>query len=143
MADYARVLELTPNDLAAYHGRGRVHAQMGQHALAVADNEAALRIAPDDLRTCNNLAWLLATSPQDEVRNPERAVELARKACERPGEPDCGLLDTLAAAYAANGQFAEAVQQQTKALELASEEAKADYRMRLELYQSGHAYREV
>ena len=53
------------------------------------------------------------------------------------------MLDTLAAAYAANGQFAEAVEQQTKALELVPEQGKADYRRRLELYQAGQAYRET
>jgi tetratricopeptide (TPR) repeat protein len=143
LADYTKAQEVSPDDLAAYHGRGRVYAQMGQHALAIADNEAALRIAADDRRTCNNLAWLLATCPQDELRNPARAVELARKACAAANEPEVGLLDTLAAALAANGQFAEAVEQQTKALELAAEEAKADYRMRLELYQMGQAYREA
>ena len=69
-------------------------------------------------------------------------MELARTACERTGWQDAGKLDTLAASLAADGKFAEAVEQQTKALELAAEGDKADYRMRLELYQAGQTYRE-
>src|SRR5262249_49009214 len=122
---------------------GRLYARLGQHALAVADNEAALRLAPDDARTCNNLAWLLATSPQDELRDPARAVALARQACERTGGQGGCSLDTPAAGLAASGQFAEAVEQQSRAVELAREEDRADYRMRLELYQARQAYREA
>jgi tetratricopeptide (TPR) repeat protein len=143
LADYAKALELAPDDLAAYHARGRLYARLGQHGLAVADNEAALRVAPDDPRTCNNLAWLLATCPQDALRDPGRAVKLAQKACEGTGWQDVGSLDTLASALAANGRFAEAVEQQSKVLELAREEDRADYRVRLELYKAGQPYLEA
>ena len=56
--------------------------------LAIADSEASLSLMPDDTRTCNNLAWLLATCSDETLRNPARAVELARTACERLGEAD-------------------------------------------------------
>ena len=47
-----------------------------------------------------------------------------------------------AVAYAAAGQFAEAMQWQEKALELCGESENADYRSRLELYRAGQPYRE-
>ena len=51
-------------------------------------------------------------------------------------------LDTLAAAYAANGQFDEAVHWQSQAVELAEEAEKEDYRRRLALYEAGQPCRE-
>jgi tetratricopeptide (TPR) repeat protein len=53
---------------------------------------------------------------------------------------NAGFLDTLAVACAAAGQFAEAIEFQRRAIDLASEEEKAEYRARLELYEAGRAY---
>ncbi len=51
-----------------------------------------------------------------------------------------GHLDTLAVAYAAAGRFAEAVECQRRAVELAPEQEKAEYRSRLGLYEAGRPY---
>ena len=54
------------------------------------------------------LAWLLATHPDPDIREPLNAIEVA-EGLRRDGkrlEPD--QLDTLAAAYAAAGRFPEA-----------------------------------
>ena len=55
-------------------------------------------------------------------------------------EPSC--LDTLAVALAASGQFEEAVRGQRRALELAGEGEREDYRARLALYEAGQPYQE-
>ena len=64
----------------------------------------------------NNLAWLLATSRDASLRDPERALELALRARTLAAKPDAAsdrehaaVLDTLAAAQAAAGRFSEAV----------------------------------
>ena len=49
---------------------------------------------------------------------------------------------TLAAACAENGSFGEAVEWQSKAIQLAPGQAKDELRSTLELYQSGKPYRE-
>ena len=41
-----------------------------------------LELAPQNAQACNNLAWLLATCPDAKVRDPRRALELARRAIE-------------------------------------------------------------
>jgi tetratricopeptide (TPR) repeat protein len=52
-------------------------------------------------------------------------------------------LDTLAAAYAEEGQFEKALEWQKKALELAPENFKADLNTRLKLYEAGKPYRDA
>ena len=109
LADLDAAIRLSPGDVAALHNRGRIRARRGDHTGAVADNLEALRLRPDDARTCNNLAWLWATTPRDELRDPVKAVEHARKACELTNWQEPGYLDTLAVAYAAAGRFEEAI----------------------------------
>src|SRR5262249_28344696 len=134
-------LRLGPGDTAALLNRGRVLALLGQHEEALADARAAVQQAPDDAAALNDLAWLLACCPRDDLRRPEEAVELATKAFEMRG--DATTLDTLAAALAAAGRFEEAVQRQREAVEKADELAKADFGVRLALYEAGQPYREA
>jgi tetratricopeptide (TPR) repeat protein len=56
----------------------------------------------------NNLAWHLATSNDPKLRNPAEAVRLAEAAC-READRHASYLDTLATAYAANGQRDQAI----------------------------------
>jgi tetratricopeptide (TPR) repeat protein len=143
LADYTRAIELNTRHLPAYHNRGRLHARRGDYAAALADNLEALKIDPDNDRTLNNLAWLWATCPRDSLRDGARALEHALRACERTDWEVAGYLDTLATAYAECGQFEEAARWQARAVELASEEEKADYQSRLELYRQGKPYRDA
>jgi tetratricopeptide (TPR) repeat protein len=128
LADFTEALRLNPDDLAGYLNRGRVYTLRGEYERAIADNEEALRRAPDDVRILNNLAWLWATCPVAELRNGPRAVEYSRRACEATGWEDAGHLDTLAAAYAACGEFEEAARWERLALEKAPEAERADFR---------------
>ena len=66
----------------------------------------------------------------------------ATKACELYRWKDSTGLATLAAAYAESGDFKQAVEQQKKAIELASEENRAAYLSRLKLYKQGKPYRD-
>jgi tetratricopeptide (TPR) repeat protein len=140
LADFTAALRLEPNSVILYHNRGRIHSLLGNYEQAIADNSEALRLQPDNAATCNNLAWLWAMNPCGEQRDPARAIEFARRACEQTQWQIAGFIDTLAAALASAGQFAEAVEQQRRAVELASADEKAEYRVRLELYESGRVY---
>ncbi|MHB1425057.1 MAG: tetratricopeptide repeat protein [Gemmataceae bacterium] len=140
LADYNAALRLEPKDVVLHHNRARTHSLLGNHEQAIADNLEALRLEPDNPATCNNLAWLWATNPQLEQRDPARAIEFARRACDLAQWRNAGFLDTLAVAYAAAGQFAEAVEHERRALELASAGEKAEYQARLELYEAGKPF---
>lgn len=96
--------------------------------------------ADDALRTTieHDLAWLLAVAPDDDVRNGQRAVELTQKVLLARGQPNAGLCDTLAAAFADQGDFTAAVRWQNKVTELRkNEDGNEIYRQRLPLYEAG------
>jgi TPR repeat protein len=86
----------------------------------------------------NNLALLLATTNNAKVRDPKQAIVLAMKAVAAGKNPD--YLDTLAAAYFADGQTDKAVEMEEKAL--ARDPENDSYKKAYAKYQaSAHANR--
>ena len=115
---FTKVLKWDPDTANALRGRGDAYLNLGKHKEAIADFESALAIDDKDQSLLNNLAWVLATSPFDEFRNGERAVELATKACELTAFQMPHILSTLAAAHAELGDFESAIKWSTQAVEL-------------------------
>jgi tetratricopeptide (TPR) repeat protein len=136
------VVEREPKNWRAR--RIRADALLGQskHHDAVADYEAALEIEPKDSGLLNNLAWVLATSPDDSVRNGKRAVELAEAACRETQYKEAHILSTLAAGYAEQGDFAAARKWSEKALDVATEDERAALGKELESYRAEKPWRE-
>jgi tetratricopeptide (TPR) repeat protein len=81
----------------------------------------AVRINPNDVASCNNLAWLLATSADASLRNGADAVRFAQHACDLTGDTEPAIVGTLAAAYAESGRFDEAIATAEKAKSVALE----------------------
>ena len=88
------------------------------------------------------MAWIWATSSDAARRDGNQALAYATKACELSGWNNADFLSTLAAAYAECGNFQQALHWQKRALEFVGEKDTAKLRSRLELYQSGKAYRD-
>jgi tetratricopeptide (TPR) repeat protein len=86
-------------------------ASLGQSpfAAAAARLEQVLQLQPDSVDALNELAWLCATCPEPKLRDAAKALRLAKHAANLTGRKDPGVLETLAAAYAEAGQFAEAI----------------------------------
>lgn len=80
----------------------------GQSTEAVAVFRRLLRENPDTPELLNNLACLLAENPNASAHDPAAAVSYALRAAELTDRKDPRILDTLAAALAANRQFEEA-----------------------------------
>jgi cytochrome c-type biogenesis protein CcmH/NrfG len=119
---------------------------MKANAHAVGQYREALRLRPDWIEALNNLAWILATSSADDLRNGKEAVALASHAVELTRTNSAGALDTLAAALAETSRFSEAV----TALEMAAALVKsnsetslaAEIQSHLESYKAGKPWRE-
>jgi tetratricopeptide (TPR) repeat protein/tRNA A-37 threonylcarbamoyl transferase component Bud32 len=89
----------------------------------------------------NRIAWRLATSPSSEFRNGTNVISLAGKAVTLTSRTNAVYLDTLAAAYAACGQYTNAVKVQQEAIAMMrDEEPKKNYASRLRLYQAKMPY---
>lgn len=125
----------------------RLLYDLGRHAEQLAAVKAGAEQCPSRLDNLNNYAWVLATSPDDALRDGPRAVEVAQALLARRGEPDPGYLDTLAAALAEAGRFEEAVATQARVLGLLESSgvpapALAASRARLEAYRDGRPTRD-
>ena len=139
----------TKSNLEAYINShinlGVVLTQQGRPDKAMAYYEKVIVIDPNNTIAMNNLAWLLATYPDDNFRNGKRAVELAERACNITDYKIPKLLDTLAAAYAEEKRFTEAIETATKSLDLAALQKNPaaqirQIRFRLEQYQTGKPF---
>jgi spermidine synthase len=101
-----------------------------------------MRLAPGYLEAANNLAWLLATAADRQLREPAEAIRLVEAAALESSDPD--MLDTLAAAYAAAGRFQEANATALRAAGRADESGAptlaGDFRERAALYRAGKPY---
>jgi tetratricopeptide (TPR) repeat protein len=113
--------------------------QLGRHPEAAAVLTEALRRFPDDHELAHNLARLLATTPDQTVRDGPTALRLASAVRDRTGGGDPRVLDTLAAAYAADGQFDLALETARQAATLARGLGQAD--MALQIEQHAREYR--
>lgn len=148
-----RVIEIDPNNVTAVSTLGNEHMLLKQNGEAVKQFRRALELRPlekggKDINPAiwaNNVAWILSTSPDANLRDGKEALRWAKAACEATNyQPQ--FVDTLAAAYAENGEFDEAVKFAQQFLDQsthvdASEVQRA--KDRLKLYQSRQPYRET
>lgn len=104
----------------------------------------ALRLKPDLPEALNDLAWILATSPQEQFRNGAEAVRLAERACQLTEYRQAMLVGTLAAAYAETGRFKEGAGMARKAQKLALAGGEKELAEKNEalarLFETGKAY---
>jgi protein O-mannosyl-transferase len=138
------VLKIDPN-LASVNKVLEVALLSGGHfKKAVVHMKRYLEIEPNDTGTKNNLAWILATSPDPNIRNPSDAIRLAQEACNAVKFKDPTALDTLAAAYASKGRFADAVAAARTAINLAGDanqpQLKNTIQNHLGFYMQGKSY---
>jgi len=143
---FNKVLEIKPDEAHAHYNLGQAYAQQGDSEKAFYHWNEALKLQPDSVVFINNLARIMAIHRNPKFRNPAEAVRLALQACEMTGYNDPEFLDTLAAAYAADGKFSQATETAEKAIKLAEAASQKDLaqeiRQRMQLYKIGKAYRE-
>jgi rhomboid protease GluP len=97
---------------------GDLYLEEKVYSEAIKHYQQALKLNPQDAAVHNNLAWLYATSEDEQFRNPQGALEHAEKAVELSQWRQAAFIDTLAEALYVNGRYDEAVKTQTRALKL-------------------------
>jgi tetratricopeptide (TPR) repeat protein len=106
----------------------------------------AMALKPISIALMNNVAWVLATHPDQDVRRAEEALHVAQRAANETGQANPVVLDTLAAAYANANQYDLTISTARSALELLTtpgqEALKKKILGRLSLYEQEQAYRE-
>jgi tetratricopeptide (TPR) repeat protein len=144
--DYSEAIRLDPKFALAYRNRAATWLSQKKYDKALGDYNEAIRLEPNNPSTYNNVAWLVATCRVDSVRDSKAAVLNATKACELTEFKNPEYLDTLAASYAAEGQFDKAVETQTRAIGLLTGKETKEYRERfenrLQLYRQRKPYRQ-
>jgi tetratricopeptide (TPR) repeat protein len=143
LADYHQAVRLDPTNAAAYTNRGDMYADFGRWANATSDYRTAMKLNSALGRAYQSAAWLLATCPEDAFRSANGAMLAARKAIELDGESDYRYLETLAAAEANAGYFADAIDTQSGAIAIAPDDYRQTAENRLHLYQRKTPYREA
>ena len=145
LTDYTAVLAIEPGDFRALLGQASALSGRGDLEKALAVYGELMQKFPTEAQPFNDCAWLLATSIKDNLRNGQRAVELASHACLLTDYKNPGYLDTLATAFAEKGEFAQAVQWQEEAVKAAAQQpadVQADIQSRVQLYKQNKPYRE-
>ncbi len=144
---YRRAVGARADYAQAHAGLGALLMVRGRLDRALTHFQEAHRLQPDRPMTLNGLAWILATHPVADVRRPQEAVDLARRAAQMTRSRNPAILDALAAALAATGQFDEAVKTAQAALEQAEAAGVRDLadkiRRRLGGYRQGRPHVET
>jgi tetratricopeptide (TPR) repeat protein len=143
---FERALGASPDDIDARQNLASALYAAGRPADAVPVLEVALDDETVTPPMLNLLAWVRATSTDASLRDGAAAVRFAEVACTLTEDANSQYLDTLAAAYAEAGRFADAERVARRAIDVAGqdgdEQTVATLRGRLTLYAAGQPYRE-
>lgn len=146
MSEYSSALQSDPDIPEAHYQLAGLYSAKGDAVSAISQLEDAVQLAPDWPLALNNLAWMRATELDSKLRNGAEAARLAMHAVVLTGKNDPSTLDTLAAAYAENGQFSDAAATAKTAITTATADDETnlarEIQSRLKLYQAQQPYRE-
>ena len=144
MAHLNTAVTLRPDYEEGCYYLGGALAREGQFAKAAAAFRSAIKAKPAYEAAFNDLAWILATRPETQVRNVSEAIRCAERACELTHHANPLYLDTLAVARSEAGQFSEATALTDEAVGLAraagDKTLAAQLESRLSFYQAGRSY---
>lgn len=117
LEQYDEVINLEPDNVLAQYLQGVVLARIGRSADARSVLEQALALRPNNAVLTHGLSRVLAASPDDAVRNPDRALQLLE---QDKSAPELDRLRTLAMAYAAKADWEKAIGVQQRVVEAAA-----------------------
>jgi tetratricopeptide (TPR) repeat protein len=127
-------LQKEPDNVPLLHLLAEIYGETNQYSEAINSYEKIITLNEKDATALNNLAWLLVTVQDKNLRDMTRALDLAKKAVAL--EKNATFLDTLAEAYYANGFKKEAIAAAREALNLATDNIPF-YKKQAERFESG------
>jgi tetratricopeptide (TPR) repeat protein len=145
LAEFAKAEELSTNFAEPYLERAKIYFLQGLDTRAAGELHGAVRAQPDDFHTLAIVARYLAANANAAARDTQGALLLAVKANDLSGNQQPEVLDVLGMAFAANGNFTNAVDCAQNALENAQVSKLKDItpiQQRLALYQNHQPWRE-
>ena len=120
--------------------------ELGDTPSAVKEYYKVIEYHAENLKALNFLAWIQATSRNGQLRKPQEALKLAQRAAKAADYKTAEVLDTLAVAYAATGDFEQAVTEADKAIALAESAGETALAQRIArrrgLFKNGQPYNE-
>ena len=141
---WRRCVELAPDQPDSYRRCAMLLLSQGREADAIAQLRLGFEKAQPDPALSNDLAWCLATSANEELRDGQLAVRAAERANELTGNNIPALLDTLAAAYARAARYEDARRTAAQAIDLANQQGAKDLaeriRTRATLYEKNEPF---
>ena len=150
IAAWSETVRLAPTDAASQAALAEALLKQKRVAEGVSHLREALKLQPElshanrGLIWANNLAWILATHPDPGLRNGAEAQKWAQQVCDANGGKDPATLDTLAAALAEQGRFAEATEIAQRMLQLGANDPTLSKiaQSRIELFRASQPVRE-
>ena len=145
-ADFSEAIRLSPKMVDARNHLGVAFTQQGRPGDAIAEYREVLKLEPANLDALNNLAWILATARDGALRDAAEATALAEQACRLSDHSNPLFLDSLAAAYALDGRYQEAVAVVARAVAILRSRGELtqipELEKRQDLYRRGLPYHE-
>jgi tetratricopeptide (TPR) repeat protein len=145
MPEFQKTISIRPHFTPGEEGLASTYQALGDDKEALVHWRRAHAIEPSRISATLGIAWILASAPDASLRNGTEALSLAESANSLVSAGDPDLLDTLAAAYAENGQFARAAATAKRALDLAVARGNlkmaSAIRSRLLLYEAKKPFR--
>lgn len=130
IAEYVSVVKADPSASQARFGHAMALVRLRRYAEARAVLEEATRAHAEQPGLAHALARLLASAPDDAVRDGPRAMTIVQ-ALERTTAPTLTLIETAAMALAETGRFSDASARQRQAIAMASQAGRAETATRL------------
>ncbi len=118
IAQFKRAIAANPAAMGAYIRLGMLLEARGKSKEAITVYGKAIRVKPNYFRAYINLARLYSTGPDIPLRDGERAVKLAEKACQLTDFRNPAALDALSVALKKKGDFKRAAQIKERSMRL-------------------------
>jgi tetratricopeptide (TPR) repeat protein len=143
---WQKAVDLQPGFAMAHNNLGNASVLQGRIADAVQHWKAALQSQPNLPAAQINLAWVLAVCPDPSLRDGPSALALAQNANGLSGGQNPMVLRVLAAAFAENGQFADATATAQQALQIVGLQGNPGFasalQSQLKCYQNNQPFRD-